>query len=178
MPARYPATHTNDMQSSDDNSRPVMGWREWAGLPQLAVPAIKVKVDTGAKTSALHTHRMETFDRDGLEHVRFWIHPLQRRTDIDIVCEAPVLDRRVVRDSGGHAEERYVIRTPLRIGRREWDIDLTLTSREDMLFRMLLGRRAIIEGGFLVDPQSSYLHGKKPRNAYPPRRKKHKETVK
>jgi hypothetical protein len=166
------------MPTGDQNNRPVMGWREWAVLPQLDVPAIKVKVDTGAKTSSLHTYRMENFARDELEYVRFWIHPLQRRTDIEIICEAPVLDRRVVRDSGGHAEERYVIRTPLRIGRHEWDIDLTLTSREDMLFRMLLGRRAIVESNFLVDPRSSYLHGKRPRKAYPPRKKQYKETVK
>ena len=165
------------MHSGDDNTRPVMGWREWAVLPQLSVPAVKVKVDTGAKTSALHAYRMETFVRDGMEQVRFWIHPLQRRTDIEIVCEAPVLDQRVVRDSGGHAEERFVIRTPLRIGRHEWDIDLTLTSREDMLFRMLLGRRAIIEGNFLVDPQSSYLNGKRPRKAYPPRKQVQKEAT-
>lgn len=160
------------MHPGDDNNRPVMGWREWAVLPQLAVPAVKVKVDTGAKTSALHTFRLETFDRRGREYVRFWIHPLQRRKDIEIACEAPILEQRTVRDSGGHAEKRYVIRTSLRIGRHEWDIDLTLTSREDMLFRMLLGRRAVVEGGFVVDPRVSYLHGKRPRHAYPPTKKK------
>jgi hypothetical protein len=150
----------------------VIGWREWAVLPELNIPAIKVKVDTGAKTSSLHAYRMENFQRDGREHVRFWLHPLRRRSDIEICCEAPVLDHRVVRDSGGHAEERCVIRTPIRIGSHEWYIDLTLTSREDMLFRMLLGRRAMVDSGFVVDPASSYLAGRRPRKAYPPRPKK------
>lgn len=154
------------------DNRPVLGWREWAALPQLDIPAIKVKVDTGARTSALHAYRLEPFTRDGCDWLRFWIHPLQRRTDISRTCEAGVADRRVVRDSGGHAEERYVIRTPLRIGAHEWDIELTLTSREDMLFRMLLGRSAIVSGHFLVDPGASYLNGKKPRHAYTAQKRK------
>ena len=167
---------TDFMPATDINKTPTIGWREWAALPQLGIPAVKVKVDTGARTSALHAYRIEPFEQDGREHIRFWIHPLQRRTDIVIACEAPLLDRRMVRDSGGHAEERYVISTPLRIGKHEWDIELTLTSREDMLFRMLLGRRALIAGHFLVDPRASYLNGKKPKHVYAPR--KHKEAHK
>ncbi|MEJ2759986.1 MAG: RimK/LysX family protein [Gammaproteobacteria bacterium] len=162
------------MPTNENNKQLAIGWREWAALPLLGIPAIKIKVDTGAKTSALHTYKMETFNRSGMDYIRFWIHPLQRRKDIEIACEAQVLDRRVVRDSGGHAEERYVISTPIRIGPHEWEIELTLTSREDMLFRMLLGRRAIVGGDFLVDPKASYLHGKRPRKAYPSRKKKHK----
>lgn len=163
------------MPATDKNNKtPTIGWREWVALPQLGIPAIKVKVDTGARTSALHAYRIEPFEQEGREYIRFWIHPLQRRKDITIACEAPVLDRRSIRDSGGHTEERYVISTPLRIGAHEWDIELTLTSREDMLFRMLLGRHAIIEGQFLVDPGASYLNGKKPKHVYAPR--KHKEA--
>ena len=143
-----------------------IGWREWASLPELGIPAIKVKVDTGARTSALHAFKLETFTRGGREYVRFWIHPMQRKTEIEITCEAPVLDKRTVRDSGGHAEERYVIKTPVRIGERQWEIELTLTSREDMLFRMLLGRSAIVDGGLTVDPDKSFLCGRKSRKIY------------
>lgn len=166
------------MQDTADSKPPVIGWREWASLPELDIPAIKVKVDTGAKTSALHAFQLETWHADGeQEYVRFWLHPLRRRDDIVICCEAPILDRRVVKDSSGNAEERCVIQTPIRIGTHQWDIELTLTSREDMLFRMLLGRRAMVDSGFVVDPSASYLAGKKPRKAYPLRPRKKKETA-
>jgi hypothetical protein len=148
-----------------------IGWREWLTLPGLGIPAIKAKVDTGARTSALHAFRMETFRGDGGEHVRFWIHPLRGRDDIQIACEAPVVDRRVVRDSGGHTEERCFIRTNIAAGGREWPAEITLTSREDMLFRMLLGRAALIEAGFQVDPGRSYVLGRRPAGAYPRRRR-------
>lgn len=135
-------------------------------MPELGIPAIKVKVDTGARTSALHTFKLETFERGGREFVRFWIHPLQKRTDIEIQCEALIIDKRAVRDSGGHAEERYVIKTPVRIGDRQWEIELTLTSREDMLFRMLLGRSAITDANLAVNPRASFLYGRKSRKIY------------
>lgn len=160
------------MPDITDSKPSVIGWREWASLPELNIPAIKVKVDTGARTSALHAYKIESYHQGEREYVRFWIHPLQRRTDIDICCEAPVLDHRVVKDSGGHAEDRCVIKTPVRIGTHQWEIELTLTSREDMLFRMLLGRRAMVDSGFTVDPGVSYLQGKKPKHAYPQRKKK------
>lgn len=164
------------MSDTTNNEPTVIGWREWAALPDLNIPAIKVKVDTGAKTSALHAFQMETYYIDDREHVRFWLHPLRRRDDIVICCEAPIVDRRVVKDSSANAEERCVIKTPIRIGTHQWDIELTLTSREDMLFRMLLGRRAMVDSGFVVDPAASYLAGQRPRKAYPPRPKK-KETA-
>ncbi len=97
-------------------NRTIIGWREWLALPSLGIPAIKAKVDTGARTSALHTFDLSTFESDGHEYVKFRIHPLQKRTDIEIECTAPVIDRRVVRDSGGHAEERIVIKTDLSLG--------------------------------------------------------------
>ena len=162
-----PSTRIAKRHSESGSGVPgTIGWREWASLPELGIPAIKVKIDTGARTSALHAFKLETFEHDGREYLRFWIHPLQRKTQIEIVCEAPVLDKRTVKDSGGHAEERYVIKTPVRIGDRQWEIELTLTSREDMLFRMLLGRSAIVDGGLTVDPDKSFLHGRKSRKIY------------
>lgn len=142
------------------NSAAVLGWREWVALPKLGIPAIKAKIDTGAKTSALHAFRIESFSQDDVEHVRFWLHPLRKNLKVELVCEAPVVQRRVVRDSGGHAEERYVIESPVSIGSRAWNIELTLTSREDMLFRMLLGRSAIASGNLVIDPNLSYVHGR------------------
>ena len=144
----------------------VLGWREWLALPELGIPAIKAKIDTGAKTSTLHAFRQEIFRKKGRKFIRFWIHPLQRKKKIELVCEAPVLDRRMVRDSGGHAEERYVIMTPIILDDRQWPIELTLTRRDSMLFRMLLGRSALKEGGFIVDPGASYLMGKYLRHSY------------
>lgn len=145
--------------------RLTLGWREWVALPALGIPAIKAKVDTGARTSALHAFQMENFTECGEERVRFWIHPL-RRLDLQVVCEAPVIERRVVRDSGGHAEERPVIRTTVNGGGRAWDIEVTLTSRDDMLFRMLLGRAALVAGGFAVDPAASYVLGRRIARVY------------
>ena len=144
---------------------PIIGWREWLALPALGIPAIKTKIDTGARTSALHAFELETFRRYGVKHVRFSLHPLRRRSDIVITCTACVIDERVVIDSGGHREHRYVISTLARLGEQEWPLELTLTDRENMLFRMLLGRTAL-ESRFLVDPQASYLYGRRLRRAY------------
>lgn len=143
----------------------VMGWREWVTLPELGIPAIKAKIDTGARTSALHAFKIESFTRNKMDYIRFWIHPL-RKKHIELVCEAPVFEKRIVKDSGGHVEERYVIRTPVSIGGRTWDIEITLTDREDMLFRMLLGRSAINSGNFIIDPKASYLYGRELRRIY------------
>ena len=134
-------------------------------LPEFNIPAIKAKIDTGARTSALHTFRIEDFRENGQAKVRFWIHPSRRDTGREILCVAQVLDRRVVCDSGGHREDRFVIHTPVRLHGREWSIEITLTNREDMLFRMLLGRSAIVAGGMVVDPSASYLAGA-PRKRY------------
>jgi len=150
----------------------VLGWREWLALPELGIPAIKAKIDTGAKTSTLHAFRQEIFMKGGKEHIRFWIHPLQRRTRIELVCEAPVHDQRLVKDSGGHGEQRFVIMSTARLGKREWPIEITLTSRDTMTFRMLLARSALTQGHFMVDPKASYLTGRSLRHTYKKQRYK------
>jgi hypothetical protein len=138
-----------------------VGWREWLALPALGIPAIKAKVDTGARTSCLHSHRVERLREAGKELVRFEVHPLQGRRDLSLTCTAELLDQRLVSDSGGHRELRWVIRTPIRIGAEQWPAELTLTDRDSMRFRMLLGRTAM-HGRILVDPEASYLAGTQP----------------
>ena len=139
-----------------------LGWREWVGLPALSIRQIKAKVDTGARTSALHAFKVRSFHERDRERVEFLIHPMQKDNDTVVTCVADVLDKRIVTDSGGHKEERFVIRTDLAIGKYSWPIEVTLTARDDMLFRMLLGRTAI-KNIAQVDPARSYLVGKKKR---------------
>jgi hypothetical protein len=143
---------------------PDLGWREWVGLPELGVEAIKVKVDTGARTSSLHAFDLEEFVRDDAEWVRFDIHPRQRRATPSVRVELPIADRRLVRNSGGKAQMRPVVRTEVRLGAHRWPIEITLTRRDAMGFRMLLGREAI-RGRFMVDPGRSYRFGRPPRTA-------------
>lgn len=141
------------------SSELLLGWREWVGLPELGLPLIKAKVDTGARTSALHAFHLEPCWRQGRQWVCFALHPLQHRSDVVVQCEARVIEEREVSDSGGHRERRYVIVTPVWVDGHTWPIELTLTNRETMLFRMLLGRTALA-GRALVDPRRSFCTGR------------------
>lgn len=137
-----------------------VGWREWVQLPDIGIPAVKVKIDTGARTSALHALKIERKKKQGTDLVSFAVQPLQRNDNIVVDCEAPLVDIRTVSDSGGHTENRYVVRTRMVIGTLEEDIDITLTERHTMMFRMLIGRTALAEK-VLVDPAASFLCGRK-----------------
>lgn len=135
---------------------PVIGWREWVSLPDLGISRIKAKIDTGARTSALHAFSLKPFVEDGQQKILFDIHPMQHNTDKVISCVSNVVDKRLVTDSGGHSEERYVIQTPITIAGQTWSIEITLTERENMLFRMLLGRSALRKH-FIVNPARSFV---------------------
>lgn len=145
---------------------PVLGWREWLSFPELGIPKVKAKVDTGARTSCLHAFFVEPFDRAGDAWVRFGIHPEQGDTDLEIICEAPIKDQRSVRDSGGHEEFRYVIETLVAIGGSQHRVEVTLTDRDTMKFRALLGRTAI-RGKYVVDSGRSFLQGKRKKRRNP-----------
>ena len=138
----------------------LLGWREWLSLPELGIEKIKAKVDTGARSSALHAENIQTFTKDDKTWLRFIIHPIQKDDETKILAEAPLLEYREVRSSSGHSEERPVVTTRVSLGEMNWQIELTLTQRDEMGFRMLLGRQAIKQG-FLVNPNKSFLKGKK-----------------
>lgn len=136
----------------------IIGWREWVALPDFNVDAIKAKIDTGARSSALHAFNLKRFRRRGKRMVRFAIHPIQRTARGALEVEAEVIEYRRVRSSNGKVESRPVIRTSVRMHNRDWEIELTLTNRDEMGFRMLLGRHAL-RGQFLVDPGRSLRAG-------------------
>ncbi|HEX9793687.1 MAG TPA: RimK/LysX family protein [Planctomycetota bacterium] len=137
---------------------PVIGWREWIALPRLGVGAVKAKVDTGARSSSLHAWDLETFRRRGVEMVRFSIHPLQRDSRTEIVCETAIHDERLVRSSSGQSERRIVVITEVELLGLRWPVELNLARRDSMGFRMLLGRQAI-RGRFVVDSGRSFYSG-------------------
>lgn len=139
-------------------ARPAIGWREWVALPDLGVEAIKAKIDTGARSSSLHAFDLERFDLNDEPHVRFSIHPTQRRARPVIPVQAPLLREKLVRNPGGREEIRPVIRTTVAWNGQHWHVELNLTRRDEMGFRMLLGRQAV-RRRFLVDPGRSYLGG-------------------
>lgn len=137
----------------------IIGWREWLELPELGINCIKTKVDTGARTSALHAFNIEAYQQDGKEWVRFTLHPLQRNDQVEHTCSHPIQETRLVTNSGGAQERRFVITTPAKLGNQTWPIEVTLTNRDEMGFRMLLGRTAL-RGRFIIDPARSYCQGK------------------
>jgi hypothetical protein len=139
--------------------RAFVGWREWVALPSLGIPALKAKIDTGARTSSLHAFAMQTYQEGARTRVRFCVHPLQSDDELEVVCHADVIDERFVTNSGGYKEHRLVIEAPVQVGSLTWTIEVTLTDRRDMRFRMLLGRQALRQAHLLVNPARSYLLG-------------------
>jgi hypothetical protein len=156
-------------------NKPIIGWREWLALPDLGIRAIKAKIDTGARTSALHTFGLESFEEDGILKVKFRIHPLQLRRDVSNTCVADVMDRRYVTSSDGQREMRFVIITSVVLGDTAWPVEMTLTNRDSMRFRMLLGRAAV-SGRVVVDPEKSYLCGRRLSKIYSKNKKKTKRS--
>ncbi len=155
---------------------PIIGWRERISLPDIKITSIKAKIDTGARSSALHAFEIEIFQRKGQDFVRFKVHPLQRSQKKLVTVEAKLLEMRKVRNSGGKAESRPVIQTAVAIGTQQWPIELTLTNRDVMGFRMLLGRQAI-RNRFLVDAAQSYLQSSVPTHKLKGRKKtKHENS--
>jgi hypothetical protein len=153
-------TQTKAIQLIDYRKKKLLavGWREWLALPELGIGALKAKIDTGARTSALHAFAINPFREAGKHRIHFQVHPLQRSNNKTIVCVADIEDVRWVTDSGGHKERRYVIKTLISIGGLSWPIEVTLTNRDTMNFRMLLGRTAM-RNRIMVNPAASYLIG-------------------
>ena len=141
-------------------ARPAIGWREWVSLPELGIDRIKAKVDTGARTSALHAVRVRAAQIDGIDVVRFEVHPLQKSAKPAVTCQLPLVDKRYVRSSDGTRELRPVVETTVQLGDKTWPIELTLTNRSLMGFRLLLGRRALRKR-FVVDPGLSWIRSER-----------------
>lgn len=140
----------------------VAGWREWVRLPEAGVPWIKAKLDTGARTSSLHAFDLEEFVRDGDAWVRFGVRPWQESDADEVIVERPVHDRRRVRSSTGHVQERIVVRMPIELFDHTIDAEVSLSNRDEMGFRMLVGRQALREG-FVVSARDSFLGGRPPK---------------
>jgi hypothetical protein len=143
------------MKENSTKAPTIIGFREWIALPELKLPALKAKIDSGAKTSSLHAFDIKLIKKGGVSFVKFKVHPIQKNTDLIVECISPLIDRRVVTDSGGHKENRYVINTFIQMGAVKKTIQLTLTNRASMKYRMLLGREALNQ--FYIDPSQSYL---------------------
>lgn len=152
--------------STPVSSPETLGWREWLSIPELGISRIKAKIDTGARSSCLHTRELEIYEAEEGRRVRFSVHPLPKKPDLVATCDRPLIDCRLVRDSGGHEDERPFIRVPVVLGPHVWEVEFSLTSRDNMKFRMLLGRTAM-KDRFLVNPSLSYLFGKPARRTRP-----------
>ena len=141
------------------SERKRIGWREWVGFPELGIDRIKTKIDTGARTSAIHAFRIRKIENLTEPRVEFYLHPVQNKRYPELHCTARIADERVVKSSNGESETRYVIVTPMRLGEETWPVELTLSNRDEMGFRVLTGRAAI-RGRYIVDPGASFLLGK------------------
>ena len=163
--SKHTAPAPHGAPATDDGAaRPgLVGWREWVGLPAAHTPWIKAKIDTGARTSALHAFGIERFARDGAAWVRFEVHPWQTSAADARTAELPVADLRTVRSSNGEAQERVVVVMPLTLAGRTIEAEVTLTHRDEMGFRMLVGRTALAAGGLLVDRLAEPRRGQRPR---------------
>ncbi|MEO9653951.1 ATP-dependent zinc protease family protein [Marinomonas sp.] len=145
---------------SSTDSKIIIGCEEWCAFPSLAIPAVKARVDSGAKTSSLHAINIKKFKRDGEHWVKFDVHPLQKNRKTKVRCEEKILDHRVIKSSSGDKEKRPVIQTLLTLGEHTWQVEVTLTDRDSMGYRMLLGREAMI-GRILINPEGECLFGDK-----------------
>ncbi|NQU56588.1 MAG: 30S ribosomal protein S6--L-glutamate ligase [Rhodospirillales bacterium] len=157
----------------------VFGWQEWVELPGLGLPAVLAKIDTGARSSAIHAFMIEPYGRAGKRRVRFGVHPVPERHDIVVFCSAELVDQREITSSNGEVELRYIVRTPLRIGELEWPIEISLTNRESMQYRMLVGRSAL-QDNIIVDPNLSCVQGELSPDLYDalPKTKGRRNTLK
>lgn len=160
-PPDDPAPDPNALADGPSLAPEVIGWREWVGLPDLGVRRLKAKIDTGAKSSAIHAYNVRVFARGGTEIVRFELHPRQKNDKVVISAEAEVLEFRKVRNSGGAVDTRPVIVTHAALFGRRFPIELTLANRDEMGYRMLIGREAL-RSRFLIDAGRSYLGEKWP----------------
>lgn len=145
--------------NSADNPKTLVGWREWLAMDDLGVDRILAKVDTGAKTCALHTFYITPFERDNEAWLTFGLHPDRDSSERELHCQAPIKERRDVTDSGGHTENRYVIETNISLAGKTFPVEVTLTNRDNMRYRLLLGRNAL-RRGFIVESSKSYLLGR------------------
>ncbi len=145
--------------SGENENKMIIGWREWISLPDLGIKSIKAKMDTGARTSALHTYFIKPMGDSKKPMVQFGVHPMQKNDKDSIICTADIIDQRRIVDSGGHPELRYIIQTSVLAGNKQWPIELSLTNREQMRFRLLIGRSAISEK-LIIDPELSFTLGR------------------
>lgn len=148
-------------KSKAKRERLTIGWREWVQLEDLGVPWVKCKVDTGARSSCLHACNLKTFDVGETKWIQFVVHPIQRDSKTSVLCKAPILEYRKIRSSNGHVERRPVVVSKVRLLDQVWPIEVTLTNRDEMGFRMLLGRESI-KGRFLIDTGASFYGGVPP----------------
>ncbi len=155
-----PATMATSQRTAPPKKEPLktVGWREWVAFPEFGGPSVRAKVDTGARTSAIHARNIKITTREGREIAEFDIYPHQRDSQTVLHCQAPIVARRRIRNSGGHVQDRVIVRTTIRLGEDVFEIDLSLTRRDRMGYRMLLGRRAL-KKRYVVDAGRSYVQG-------------------